>query len=76
VKTELEVRRELREVRKLLKALRAEGEDVDMMYGAQQALIWLLGDGKKPSELEKMIHELAKDDEVVAAILVIDSPQN
>ena len=62
MKTESEIRLELNEVRQLLSKLRANGlhDDIDMLYGAQQALGWILGELEPPSEMEKMIYLLAQ----------------
>lgn len=61
VRTELEVTRELKNVRKLLAEYRARGEDYEgatnILYGAQQALIWLLYKGDSPTRLEEIIRE-------------------
>jgi hypothetical protein len=59
--TELEVARELKSVRRLLAEYRANGENDEMLYGAQQALVWVLGRGLSPSRLEEVIHEVAKE---------------
>jgi hypothetical protein len=59
MKTELEVRRELKAIRAYLERLRADSELANgashgMAYGAQQALTWMLGTGMAPSEFEEM----------------------
>lgn len=60
MKTKAEVEQQLREVRAILEADRARGsKDTDMMYGAQQALGWVLGELKAPAEMEKFITALA-----------------
>jgi hypothetical protein len=59
--TEIEIVRELKRVRELLAAYRANGDNEDMLYGAQQALVWVLGRGISPSELEQAIQEIAED---------------
>ena len=55
MKTELEVRRELKAVQAQLRRARADGEPCDMAYGAQQALTWMLGTGMAASEVEEII---------------------
>lgn len=60
MKTELEIRRELRAVRAMLEAKRVAGsEDTDTLYGAQQALGWMLGELRSPTELEAAVHAAA-----------------
>lgn len=60
MKTELDVRRELKEVRSLLEGARRSGrEDADMLYGAQQALGWVLDQLRSPSDMEKCILDVA-----------------
>lgn len=61
MKTELDIARELKRVREQLAQWRANGWDDDLLYGAQQALIWMLGRGTPPSELEAVIMALAKE---------------
>jgi hypothetical protein len=62
MKTELEVRRELRAVRAMLKAKRDAGsEDTETLYSAQQALGWVLGELRSPTELESAIAMCAAD---------------
>lgn len=60
-RTELEVARELKSVRKMLAKWRKAGEDEDLLYGAQQALLWVLKRGMSPTELEGAIQELAQE---------------
>ena len=54
---------ELVKVRELLATLRKEsGEDnTEMLYGAQQALAWMLNEGDPPSRLWAIIEEIAED---------------
>ena len=66
VRTELEVARELKRVRKILADIRADnGEagdaDENIMYGAQQALVWMLRQGMSPIQLDAVILKLAED---------------
>lgn len=62
MKTELELRRELREVRKRLAAGRRQGlEDDDLLYGAQQTLCWALGlPCRSPCEVVDLVIEVAE----------------
>jgi hypothetical protein len=63
---ELEIARELKRVRTLLRQRRATDGETDILYGAQQALSWVLERGVSPSELvaviEKLAEELARDE--------------
>ena len=62
VRTELEVARELKRVRKILAEIRANnGEDQRLMYGAQQTLVWVLKQGISPSELDATILAVAEE---------------
>jgi hypothetical protein len=61
MKSELEVQRELHSIRALLKPARDRGEYHAMLYGAQQALGWVLDQLQSPTELEKTIREVAKE---------------
>lgn len=61
VRTELEVVRELKKVRRLLAECRAKGENEDMLYSAQQALSWMLRRGMSPTELEETIIAVAAE---------------
>lgn len=55
-----EIEKELLEVRALLKKRRDDGsEDTDMLYGAQQALGWVIEKLRSPSEVEKAIERVA-----------------
>jgi hypothetical protein len=45
----------------LLKQARDRGEYHAMLYGAQQALGWVLDQLQSPTELEKTIREVAKE---------------
>ena len=58
MKTEAEIRQELQEVRKRLAKIRAVGsDDTETLYGAQQALGWVLGELGSPSDLERIIEQ-------------------
>jgi hypothetical protein len=60
MKTETEIEQELLEVRRLLAKRRDAGsEDTDMLYGAQQALGWVIEKLKSPSKLETTIERVA-----------------
>ena len=64
MKNEIDIRRELREVRRLLAKARAEARvdddaDIDMLYGAQQALGWVLEELGSPSDLDREIRKIA-----------------
>ena len=63
-KTKAEIEVELVKVRGLLARLRARADvdedDTSMLYGAQQALIWMLGRGGSPSDLQDLIEDLAE----------------
>jgi hypothetical protein len=61
MRRELEIHQELKRVRKLLAQYRVNDWDDSLLYGAQQALVWMLEQGVSPSELEKTILEVAKD---------------
>ena len=54
---------ELVKVRGQLAKLRNDSEDdnTDMLYGAQQALVWMLEDGMSPSSLHDLIQDLAEE---------------
>jgi hypothetical protein len=55
---------ELVKVRSQLAKLRADGEegDTSLLYGAQQALVWMLnGGGMSPSELHDLIYDLVEE---------------
>lgn len=67
MKQELEIARELKKVRVLLGELRANGENTSLMYGAQQALVWMMGQGMPPTELCGLIQRVAKALEEVEA---------
>lgn len=56
---ELEIARELKKVRQLLQEYRANEWDDNMLYGAQQALVWVLKRGDSPSRLEATIDYVA-----------------
>jgi hypothetical protein len=58
MKAKAAIEEELRKVRELLKQLRDENCDDDMLYGAQQALGWALGEAQSPSRLEKIIQNI------------------
>lgn len=61
MKTRIEIERELTKVRRALKRHREAGleDDTDMLYGAQQALGWIV-EGKQPmSRLQKTIEHIA-----------------
>jgi hypothetical protein len=60
MRQELEVAKELKRVRDLLKEYRANKWDEDMLYGAQQALVWVMEQGISPSELEETIQFVAE----------------
>ena len=51
----------MKSVRKLLAECRVRGEDEDMLYGAQQALLWMLQRGISPTELEATIVAVAAE---------------
>ena len=55
MRSELEVRRELKVLQAQLRRARAAGEPCDMAYGAQQALTWMLGTGMAASSVEEII---------------------
>jgi hypothetical protein len=60
VKTEQQVRTELVRVREVLKRARDEdGEEEAVLYGAQQALGWVLGELRAPSQLEAILVRLS-----------------
>lgn len=61
MKTELEMRRELKSVRSLLAENRRNGIDIDILYGAQQALAWIIEEARSPSELESVIRQIAEE---------------
>ena len=61
VRAELEIARELKRVRKLLVEIRENGDDQKLMYGAQQALVWVLKQGISPSELDATISSVAEE---------------
>ena len=65
MKANSEVLFELRHLRALLARYREDGcEDsgiYDMLGGAQQALLWVSGEGMSPSELEATIHSVPED---------------
>jgi hypothetical protein len=62
MRSETEIRRELKRVRHLLKEMRDAGQqdETDLLYGAQQTLCWILKDGRSPSDVEQLIHKLAE----------------
>ena len=64
MKTQREIVSELRSVRTALASIRDEGSNTlmfgDMMYGAQQALVWMLDEGRSPSSLQCLIDELSE----------------
>jgi hypothetical protein len=61
MRTEQEIRQELKAVRDHLEKYRAnECDDTEMLYGAQQALGWVLNELRAPSEVEDIIHSAAK----------------
>lgn len=60
MRTETEIEKELREVRRLLKTCRDGGDDEDMLYGAQQALGWVIEKLQSPSEFEVTIKHIAE----------------
>jgi hypothetical protein len=59
--TKAEIARELRNVRALLRTKRANGEDISGLYGAQQALAWVVEGKMAPSKAEAMIDRIAED---------------
>lgn len=62
MRTKNEIERELRAVRKRLSEIRAAGsEDTDTLYGAQQALGWVLGELSSPTQLELLIEQVLLD---------------
>lgn len=63
MKTKNDVIVELIKVRGQLAKLRNDsGEDeTSMLYGAQQALVWMVNEGMSPSELHDVIHDLSED---------------
>jgi len=62
MKTEAEIKKELRKVRALLAKKRKAGvDDVDILYGAQQALGWIVENLGSPSGLDRTIDRLAED---------------
>ena len=60
MKTQAKIERELVKVRDLLKQCRDSGSDEDMLYGAQQALGWVLGQLQSPSKLAELIEDTAE----------------
>ena len=61
MRTEQEIRQELKAVRGHLEKYRAnECDDIQMLYGAQQALGWVLNEAKAPSEVEEIIQSAVK----------------
>ena len=63
MKSQNALRKELRSVRKILIHMhdRGEKEECVMLFGAQQALAWALGDDmRSPSELEAIVTLAAK----------------
>jgi len=59
MRTRTEIEKELIEVRKILKDIRECGGDSNFQYGAQQALVWILGEARSPSEVEELLIEIA-----------------
>ena len=61
MRTEAEIREELSEVRRLRReAIEACDEDSSaVLYSAQQALGWVLGELKSPSDLGMLLREVA-----------------
>ena len=61
MRTEQEIRQELKAARDHLEKYQAnECDDTEMLYGAQQALGWVLSKAKAPSEVEEIIQSAAK----------------
>lgn len=59
VRTELEIRRELANVQRLLQIRRGESDDdTFMLHGAEQTLLWILGKEISQSEVEGNIEKL------------------
>jgi hypothetical protein len=63
MRSRAEITVELVKVRAILAKLRSDdGEDsTDMMYGAQQALAWLVEKAMSPSDLHDVISDLAEE---------------
>lgn len=64
MKTKSAVEVELMLVRAMLARLRKESgeEHTSMLYGSQQALVWMLSNGAmSPSKLQDLIDELAEE---------------
>lgn len=60
MKTKTEIEIETLKVRAMLEAARSRGdEDTDMLYGAQQALGWVLGELRSPTDLEDFVRTTA-----------------
>jgi hypothetical protein len=63
MKTRSAVLAELKRVRELLAVQQCDGDDTDLMYGAQQALVWILGEGAAPSYVGKVIEQLCESEQ-------------
>jgi hypothetical protein len=73
MKTADEIEFELSRVRQLLRLHRASGdEDNGMLYGAQQALGWIIEGLQSPSMLENTIAEVAQLLEQESDLKVLD----
>jgi hypothetical protein len=71
MKTEVEIREELARIRILFQQARDQGDDTNILYGAQQALGWTLDELQSPTELEATIRELQEATEALQQIKAI-----
>lgn len=62
MKTEAEAVAELAAIRKRLERDRSLNRNNELLYGAQQALGWMLNELGSPSELDDFILKLAKEE--------------
>lgn len=63
MKTEKQIRAELALVRAAFKRDRDQGEENLVLYGAQQALGWVLGDLMAPSDLDEAMTLVLQQEE-------------
>ena len=65
MRSELACRRQMLAIRRILQRKRKrkplDGEADAMLYGAQQALFWMLGTGMSPIDLDGLIEDLAAE---------------
>ena len=63
MKSETDIQRELFNIKRMLAEMRTnsniDSTETDMLYGAEQALSWVIGGFRSPTEVEEIIREAA-----------------